>query len=280
MLLGFVLCLAAAVQAPVPTGRTFEAASVKPTKVPDGVIIGPNELRGSRKGSDTPVPRNTGGPGTSDPGRIHFPLISLKELLQRGWPSYHDVEGPGWLETQVVAVDATMPAATTQEQFQEMLRNLVIERFGLRFHIDSRGINGYSLAVAKGGLKIKESEDQSDSKWARPNPPTRSDDEHFPVYEGSGHWMVSSQVRDRARIQGHQVTMPELARSLGNAMDATVTDATGLTKKYDLSVTYDHDSPQSLAAALQSQLGLKLDTEKLPVKVMVIDHMERVPSGN
>src|ERR1700693_1300302 len=78
---------------------TFDVASVKPAIVPDGVTV-VGEMRGVRKGSGITVPRNTGGPGTDDPGRIHFPLISLKALLVRAWDWYFGFVGPGWLDPQ------------------------------------------------------------------------------------------------------------------------------------------------------------------------------------
>src|SRR5215471_691345 len=65
--------------------RTFEAASVKPAFVPSGVILAPDGRIGVSKGGGIRIPPNTGGPGTDDPGRIHYPLISLKQLLQRAW---------------------------------------------------------------------------------------------------------------------------------------------------------------------------------------------------
>ncbi len=173
-------------------GLTFDVASVKPTTVPDGVTLGENGQRMVHKGSGTPIPRNTGGPGTEDPGRIHYGLISLKELLRQGWSSYYEIEGPGWLGSQVVTVDATMPPSTTKEQFQEMLRNLITERLGLKYHAETKDVAGYALTVAKNGPKMKESADQSDAGFARPQPPTRSGPDGFPILTPSpGKLMVS-----------------------------------------------------------------------------------------
>jgi bla regulator protein blaR1 len=227
-------------------GLTFDAASVKPTTVPDGVFLGENRQRGSRKGSGTQIPRNTGGPGTEDPGRIHYGLISLKELLKLGWPSYYDIEGPGWLASQVVTVDATMPPATTKEQFQEMLRNLITERFGLKYHAETKDVAGYALIVAKSGPRIKESADQSDAEFARPAEPTRSGPDGFPVLPPSpGKLMVNFGKGDRARDIGQEVTMKDLARSLGRTLKTTVMDETGLPAKYDYILTYATEGPPS-----------------------------------
>jgi len=130
---------------------TFDAASVKPATAPAGVTVSGDKTM-VRKGAGIQIPRNTGGPGTEDPGRIHYPLISLKALLNRAWDSYFEIRGPGWLDDDLVWVDATMPPETTKEQFQEMLRNLIIERFALKYHTDSKEITGYALVAAKNGL--------------------------------------------------------------------------------------------------------------------------------
>src|SRR5271154_3321498 len=79
----------------------FEVASVKPVSVPSEMIgQGGGLLVRAPKGSGISIPRNTGGPGTDDPGRIHYPVISLRSLLGRAYDSYSDIVGPGWLGTQ------------------------------------------------------------------------------------------------------------------------------------------------------------------------------------
>jgi uncharacterized protein (TIGR03435 family) len=118
--------------------------------------------------------------------------------------------------------------------------------------------------------------------------------------------------RGRARMQATAESMEELAKMLGNQVGKPVTDATGLTGKYDFDVTFDMermgmgrgglpppsgggvaagsggDSPLSadsdmgvpLAGAIQSQLGLKLESKKGQVEMIVVDHAEKVPTEN
>jgi uncharacterized protein (TIGR03435 family) len=135
---------------------TFDAASVKLAVVPPGITVSGGAITASRR-EDIVKLRNTGGPGTDDPGRIHYPLMSLRNLLGRAYDSYYEIKGPGWLDDTIVAVDATMPPATTKEQFREMLGNLIADRFGLKYHIETKEISGYTLVVAKSGPKLKES---------------------------------------------------------------------------------------------------------------------------
>lgn len=147
---------------------SFDAASVKPAMVPGGVTVSGTSITSSRR-EDFLRLRSTGGPGTNDPGRIHYPLVSLKGLLTRAYDSYFEIKGPGFLDTEVVQVDATMPPDTTKEQFREMLGNLIIDRFKLKYHVETKDVAGYSLVVAKGGVKIKESVES-------PIPQERTDD--------------------------------------------------------------------------------------------------------
>jgi len=247
------------------------------------------------RGGGVQIPSNTGGPGTDDPGRIHYPLISLKQLLRRAWDSYYEIDGPGWLDSQAVTVDATMPRDTSKAQFQEMLRNLITERFALRYHAGRKNITGYALAIAGNGPKIKVSEDQSEAEYARPARPTGRDKDGFPVLPPvSGKLWVSFGAGDRSRIIAQQVTMQVLAEKLGSQLKSVVTDATGLTAKYDFTLTYSSLEPapppanpseerepvSDIFAALQSQLGLRLERKPTSVEVFIIDHMERTPTKN
>jgi uncharacterized protein (TIGR03435 family) len=268
---------------------------VKPAAVPDGVRLLENGGIGVRKGSGIPIPRNTGGPGTDSPGRIHWPLISLKQLLTRAWESYYEIDGPGWLDSQTVAIDATMPPDTTKAQFQEMLRNLIAERFGLQYHAGKKEIAGYTLVIARNGPKLKESADQGEAEYARPPRPTSSDQYGFPIIPSfAGKTMGIERVRAGTRIVAQQMPIQSLADSLGSQLKTIVTDATGLTAKYDFTLTFANLQPvpppanipegleplPDLFGALQSQLGLRLERKAVPIEIFVVDHMEKTPTGN
>jgi uncharacterized protein (TIGR03435 family) len=275
---------------------TFDVASVKPVSVPSGVVLMEDGKAGVHKGSGVSIPRNTGGPGTDDPGRIHYPLITLKQLLRRAWDSYYAIEGPGWLDSQALTVDATMPLNTTTAQFQEMLRNLITERFSLQYHVAKKEITGYALMIAGNGPKLKISADQGEAGYARPAPPASMGKDGFPIYPPVVGKMLLTAGMDggRSRIIGQQVTMHELAGNLSGKLKTSVTDTTGLAAKYDFTLTYAADEPLSqpannpegleplpdIFAALQSQLGLKLERKPVPVEVLVIDHMDKTPTGN
>jgi len=288
---------------------TFEAASVKPAVVPEGVVISGNSMSIARR-EDMDRYRGTGGPGTSDPGRIHYPLVSLKGLLERAYrPAYFEITAPSWTDTDVVSVDATMSPDTTKEQFQRMLQNLLVDRFQLKSHIDTKDISGYALVVTKNGPKLKEATEAppADGTAAAALPkPRQVDADGWPTpprRPGLG-FMYSGMPGERARMMGEYRTMADLATELGRVLDSKVIDATGLTARYDITLTYaghlggphgvealrqapeasaDPSAPTPLPdifSALQSQLGLKLEPKKVPVEILVVDHAEKTPTGN
>lgn len=74
------LLLLAAIALLYAQAPRFEAASVKPAAIPPGVTVHPGGGFIVGRGSGITIPRETGGPGTTDPGRIHYPLISVKTL--------------------------------------------------------------------------------------------------------------------------------------------------------------------------------------------------------
>jgi uncharacterized protein (TIGR03435 family) len=273
---------------------TFEVASVKPATPPPGVTVVGDSV--SSDGVEFSRKRNTGGPGTEDPGRIHYPLISVTGLLKRAYLGYFEIKSPGWADSDIVAVDATMPPSTTKEQFRTMLQNLLIDRFALKTHVEKKEIAGYALTVAPDGLKIKEAQPDNE-------PPGRFTGkmgaDGFPVPPAHLRGIAFlNQPNERARLLAPQTTMSELAKTLGTLVDSTVEDTTGLKGLYNITLTYaghmgglaDATPPSSdpaapeplpdLFSALQSELGLKLEKRKVSVEILVVDHMEKTPAGN
>jgi uncharacterized protein (TIGR03435 family) len=189
----------------------------------------------------------SGGPGSSDPGRIHYGGIAMISLLLNAYGVQNDqVSGPAWIEDFMgpnrYVVDATMPPGTTKEQFQQMLRNLLAERFHLVVHHETKGFPGYELVVAKDGPKPKES--VPDPKTADDSAPKRGlDKDGFTILPPGAHMgqMTSSGTM---RISCKEQSMAAFAASLGNIVSVAlgadaktgrprVIDKTALTGKYD-----------------------------------------------
>jgi uncharacterized protein (TIGR03435 family) len=189
--------------------------------------------------------------------------------------------GPSWLESERFDIVGKPDAEGTpsMSQLRGMLLKLLAERFQLSLHQEKKELSVYALTVAKGGPKLSED-------TGHPN--------ELPKFFGRGE----SQGRN---IQN--ATMAEFASDLqGILADRPVVDRTGLgSKRYDFilkwtadapantpanngatgapSAAENPDAPPDIFAAIQEQLGLKLESTKAQVDVIVIDHVEK-PSEN
>jgi uncharacterized protein (TIGR03435 family) len=226
--------------------QTFEVASIKPAPPPTPDAQGRIFLRGP-----------SGGPGTKDPGRISYPYMSLKNLLMTAYDvKNYQISGPAWLDTERFDLTATMPPDTTKEQFRIMLQNLLIERFKMTVHKDSKELPMYSLVVNKGGPKLKETAlkpttNDSDGPGLPPPPmgPPKIGPDGFPVMPAEMSQrpgMPMMMMPGRARLMATAQSMQDLANRLTAQMNRPVIDNTGLTAKYDFVLTYAPDPNEGL----------------------------------
>jgi uncharacterized protein (TIGR03435 family) len=193
------------------------------------------------------------------------------------WPTLFTIEAKGDSDA-----DAKLAVLTKEQQKAEqehMLQALLAERFKLKAHWETREGDTYNLVVAKGGPKmgaqgsIALSAEEKKNYGDHPAPPfsTRCD-------------------QQGCAFVGHGCPMDQLVQMLTAMFGRPVIDKTGLTDKYDFVLKYkgrwDSDRPADdpdptlpLDQALQQELGLKVETAKGPLKVLVIDHIEK-PSAN
>ncbi len=241
----------------------------------------------------------TGGPGTQEPGRIRYPSTTLKDLLMRAYGVQDfQIVGPGWLDMERFDIDAVMPPDTTREQFRTMLRNLLAARFQIKMHRETREVSSYALITARNGPKFKESTEDLGAQDASQGPPPLQlgKDGFFVPPRRPGLFLQLIGLAG-ARETFRQSTIQELANSLQGQLSRPVTDATGLAGKYDFTLTFateglnmgrgrmpvnpaEVENPPTIFAALQGQLGLRLELRKGPVEVLVIDHAEKIPTEN
>jgi len=245
----------------------------------------------------TPTPymakamNKTGGPGTSDPSQLTYTNAPMQALLEDAFGvRKHQLSGPPWLNQSRFDVLAKLPPGATREQVRAMLQKLLVDRFGLTFHHESREVAVYVLVVAKGGVKMKVSSD---------NPPAVP--ERFPqLRQGQQSGMAAGMSSDFViRYTARKQTLATLANILYNSMDRPVLDATELTGTYDFTLEYlpehvsrasgvpsdsqpdpDTAPAPSVYSAVQSQLGLRLDSRKSPFDVIVIDELRKSPTEN
>jgi uncharacterized protein (TIGR03435 family) len=200
--------------------------------------------------------------------------------------------GPAWAKTSMFDVEAKVAPEDAPklkemkiEQRRAMMVSLLEERFGLKYHHETRELPMYELVVAKCGVKMQAS---------KPDPPAADGGElrgnHSLFMHGRGH------------LESTGMGMPGLVRVLSGQLGRTVVDKTGLPGNYDYKLDWTPDDTASqmmkggnpaagdnaappdaagptLFTALEEQLGLKLEATKGPVDVIVIDELQQ-PTAN
>jgi uncharacterized protein (TIGR03435 family) len=242
----------------------FEVASVKPAQT---------DARGMHC---------TGGPGTSDPGTLTCENYSLSFLVMMAYNlRSFELTAPAWMDTARYNVVAKIPSGADRRQFGLMQQRLLAERFGLKVHFKKKDMTVYELTVAKGGSKLKASEqpasEKSEAAWRPPagGPPART----------------------TARVNRKGDSIGDLANFLSNQLGQPVTDATGLGGRYDYAFSFlmepggratglvasNGSEPEfgiNLIDAVRDQLGLRLEKKKGQADVLVVDHAEKAPIEN
>jgi uncharacterized protein (TIGR03435 family) len=225
----------------------------------------------------------SGGPGTASPGRFTCTSCSLQTLLLAAYgvlPSRTDrLSGPLWLRTEMFDIAAKVPDSATVDQLPLMLQNLLIERFKLALHREAKEADGYALVIAKNGptAKLKQ------PAIAK----SELDKDGFPkLAPGVRSAYTLKADRSTARLVARRLTMAEVAklfRTPAGGMD--VVDKTGLTGAYDLTLYFApggtiEDPAGTFRTTVERELGLKLEKAKVPVDVLVVDHIGKVPTEN
>jgi uncharacterized protein (TIGR03435 family) len=236
--------------------------------------------------------RTTGGPGTSDPGRFSDPADTMRGLLMKAFGAESgQIIYPLKNNGDFYAVVATMPPGTTKAQFQAMLQNLLVERFHLVVHHETRNFPAYELVIDTGGPKLKEAVSQPDD-GSRPTGPRTS-----VMYAGVGNITLKEQTtEDLARQLGMALGSAQMIQTQDLTLPLPrVVDRTGLTGRYTFTMEFSQPGPPGLTpesespaadlpdlfVTLRKQLGLRLNkTAGVPVDVIVVDRVDKVPVAN
>ena len=254
---------------------TFDVASVKPNKSGDQRVM-------------IQTPPN---------GRYTATNVALRMLLRQAFDvqDFQIVGGPNWLATDRFDIVAKAPDGITgPDQIRPMVRALLADRFKLVAHNETREMPIFSLVVARAdgklGAKLSDAKVDCDARFAaarRGGPPSAFPAPGQPIECG---FMIAP---GNMNVGG--MAMLELARALSPMVGRMVIDKTGLKGRYDFQMAFapegrgfgpgpgpgpaeqppvDPNTP-SLFTALQEQLGLKLESERGPVDVVVIDRVEQ-----
>jgi uncharacterized protein (TIGR03435 family) len=214
-----------------------------------------------------------------DATRVELHKASIKHLIRRAWTvTDYEVAWPDWVDAQRFAVGydvmVTFPANTSPEQLQLMFRDLLATRFGLATHWEERELKAFEVRPSEQGAILK--------KAANPAPPT-----DFPKYTArtrEGEWHMSSQLGGAP--SGLTVRGFLEALNQTQILDRPLIDKTGIEGDYDIDLTAPADIPgnkpnaSALLNALDKQLGLKATLKAIPVRTLIIDHMDRTPTEN
>ena len=195
--------------------------------------------------------------------RIHGENLPLRTLILQayGLLDFQIVGGPRWLASDRYDIEATtgLHEVIRLSELGPLLRGLLADRFRLEVHKETREMQTYVLVVDKGGPKLQQTSGVPAQSMSAVSPRTTS---------------------GRAKMIGNGVTVSALAYRIAVQqpfLGRTVIDKTGLRGFYDFTLEWDagDDAGSSILAALRSQLGLKLSSEKGPVEVLVIDSAEK-----
>jgi uncharacterized protein (TIGR03435 family) len=224
-----------------------------------------------------------GGPGTQTPGRYLYHGATLLDLIAMAYHvDYFQVSSRVDIDQKYFDLDAKVSLGATREQFREMLRRLLRERFDLRAHVEFREYAGYELRIAKSGLKLKEGVPAGPSGDGFP--------EVSPGRPGMASTHSASGSSSLVRMRAQQQSMAAFAGGLNLPDRRPVIDKTGVPGLFDFTLEYSLPRPGAealepsavpeLFAALQQQLGLQLVGAKIPFRTVVVESVRQTPTEN
>jgi uncharacterized protein (TIGR03435 family) len=232
-------------------------------------------------------PNTSGQQGASLGGRPGGRLLgtnqTVRNLIRNAFnlQPYQIVGGPGWIDADrfdivAKAADADVDAKGQVAPPGMMLRlqSLLEERFSLKTHRETRELPAYALVrVSPESLGPRLKVHTGDCA----RPPGTAPSAAAPAVKCGTNVNASP---TGAKVTGAGITMETFARNLSGAAGRYVVDKTGLAGPHDLELEFTPDQSAdttgpSLFTAMQEQLGLKLDSERAPIEVLVIDRVER-----
>jgi uncharacterized protein (TIGR03435 family) len=284
---------------------SFEVASVKP--VSTLAIAAGEPARARRVGCN-------GGPGTNDAGLYTCENMSLLNLILLAYDlQQYQIPNAAAYRGDLFQISARVPEGATKDDLKLMLQGLLEERFKLVYRREKKEGQVFELVVGKNGHKLKESEPAPPAQPEGANAPEAGAARRFEVDRNgvpmlpanrnvgavmtmNSNGSISSRTRD--------TTMAQLARQLAMEVGRPVTDATGLTGKYEIALSYVSEAMRAqllsgprpagaqpdaapeaepgptIFTAVQEQLGLKLEPKTGLIETFVIEKVERTPTEN
>ncbi len=238
---------------------------VAPCQEFEVVSVRPNHSLSGDSGVDT------------DQGMLKATNVSLRSLIMGAYGvKNYQVEGPDWLGSEHFDIAAKFPEALPNDRDKyhaalgAMMRNMLLDRFKLRLHSEQKTFSVFGLVVGKSGIKFKE------------------------VPDSGSHSLNSNKTHYIGTCVSMDAFAEFLSRQKDLPSDLPVLNMTGLKGFYNLKLdwipenresadppaTGDPVSGPTLRLALEEQLGLKLESRKASIEILIVDHAEKTPSDN
>ena len=240
-----------------------------------------------------------------DKARVDMGFVTLTDLIVRACNvRQHQIAGPDWLSIDRFDIQAKLPEGAAEEQVPKMLRAMLAERFGMKTHMESRTVTAYALVVGKNGAKLQPSVLPPDAESAKGletlTPSTGG------KLSSTGGPAGPTQIvmgPNGAQLVMLKTKVSALADLLSSILGRPVVDRTGLTGDYRIDLDIPREDMQNVARALGmggpaaasgvptdpggssmfqavEKFGLRLDSRKERIEMLVIDHIEKVPTAN
>ena len=191
---------------------------------------------------------------STDRDQLRYSNVTLKDLILNAYGvKDYQISGPDFIENSRFEIVAKLPSGAAKEQAPVMLQQLLAERFRMTLHREEKDMEAYALVLAKGGSKL-----QASQAGGR-------------ISMGAGH------------VDAQGITAANLANVLARIVGRPVSDMTGIVGAVQFKLDWEPESEAqapSIFTAVQEQLGLKLEAQRQQVEVLVIDHVEKVPTEN
>jgi uncharacterized protein (TIGR03435 family) len=203
------------------------------------------------------------------PASLTMRSVTLKNAIRWAYQvTEYQVSGPDWLDSARFNINAKSAAPASEEQLQLMMQTLLADRFKLAVHHTTKEFQVYALVEGRNGTKLAESKTE-------------------------GETSVQPQ-QNNMTVAVSRMPVSQMIDMLTPIMGAPVIDKTGLKGKYDITVdlakyaaelqttagSAPPDPVSLIMAALEGEAGLKLEKEKIPLDVIVVEHIEKVPTEN
>jgi uncharacterized protein (TIGR03435 family) len=210
-----------------------------------------------------------------NPGRIDYEGIPLRQIVADAYGiQMYRVAGPGWVYSTRFDIIAVTPPGTSPAQQHSMLQTLLSRRLQMKIHYENKLESVYLVTVAEGGLKMQKLSPDGE-------------DAHYPIRADIGP--------SKSSFSG-KMPILTLISGLQRSFDRRLVDQTGLEGWYLAKFAYSFPEPlavegpgdarmrpapdMDLFRAIQEQLGLEIKPTEMKTQSLVIDHVDKTPTGN